>query len=277
MSHTPSSVHHPSRRVALREDRLLNSARSSVPAGDVVGSRATWRWSVMGRSWWLLCLLAVTSLSVACGNASGDDDDDDAWLESATSYSNAPGFIYTDPDPVTAGNQPSNDYTIDPTKLTLLGTVTTPAGIGLMTSNTASLNLDTFLSQDSNKLVTLVLLRSVSDSNVIYNFATKENATAGITFPTLRLPNAFPVPEPVTAALMALAAAFDQQVESAVQDDFTVKTYRDTAVVSFTLNLVGIKQGQRSTLALRYTDVWVLRDGRWQCVSSQSTRVAARP
>jgi len=27
---------------------------------------------------------------------------------------------------------------------------------------------------------------------------------------------------------------------------------------------------------LRYTDVWVVRDGRWQCVSSQSTRVATR-
>jgi len=27
---------------------------------------------------------------------------------------------------------------------------------------------------------------------------------------------------------------------------------------------------------LRYTDVWLVRDGRWQCVSSQSTRVATR-
>jgi hypothetical protein len=26
-------------------------------------------------------------------------------------------------------------------------------------------------------------------------------------------------------------------------------------------------------LTLRYTDVWVLRDGRWQCVSTHSTRV----
>jgi hypothetical protein len=29
-------------------------------------------------------------------------------------------------------------------------------------------------------------------------------------------------------------------------------------------------------LILRYTDVWIVRDGRWQCVSSQSTRVATR-
>jgi len=73
---------------------------------------------------------------------------------------------------------------------------------------------------------------------------------------------------------LELATAFNQQVESSVQDDFTVKVYGDTAVAWFTLHLTGIKQGQRSELTLRYTDVFVLRDGRWQCVSSQSTRVA---
>lgn len=75
---------------------------------------------------------------------------------------------------------------------------------------------------------------------------------------------------------LALVAEFNQQVESAIQDEFTVKVYRDTAVVWFTLKLVGIKQGQKSELTLRYTDVWVMRDGRWQCVSTQSTRVTAR-
>jgi ketosteroid isomerase-like protein len=75
---------------------------------------------------------------------------------------------------------------------------------------------------------------------------------------------------------LALAAQFNQQVESAVQDDFTVKVYRDTAVVWFTLHIVGIRQGQRSELNLRYTDVWVIRDGRWQCVSTQSTRITPR-
>lgn len=75
---------------------------------------------------------------------------------------------------------------------------------------------------------------------------------------------------------LALAAAFNQQVESAIQDEFTVKVYGDTALVRFTLRLVGIKQGQRSELTLRYTDVWVIREGRWQCVSTHSTRVSAK-
>jgi ketosteroid isomerase-like protein len=79
------------------------------------------------------------------------------------------------------------------------------------------------------------------------------------------------------ATELALAASFNQNVESAVPGDFVVKVYRDTAVVWFTLRLVGIKDGQRSEMALRYTDVWIVRDGRWQCVSSQSTRVVQRP
>lgn len=74
---------------------------------------------------------------------------------------------------------------------------------------------------------------------------------------------------------LALVAAFNQQVISAVQDDFQVAVYDDTAVVWFTLHLVGMRQGQEAELTLRYTDVWVRRDGRWQCVSTHSTRVRA--
>ena len=72
---------------------------------------------------------------------------------------------------------------------------------------------------------------------------------------------------------LALTAEFNQQVESAIQDELTVRVYRDTAVVWFTLRLVGLRQGQRAEVTFRYTDVWVLRDGRWQCVSTQSTKV----
>lgn len=72
---------------------------------------------------------------------------------------------------------------------------------------------------------------------------------------------------------LELVATFDQQVLSAAQDDFRVAVYDDTAVVWFTLRLVGIRQGQEAELTLRYTDVWVRRDGEWRCVSTHSTRV----
>lgn len=75
---------------------------------------------------------------------------------------------------------------------------------------------------------------------------------------------------------LELSAAFNQRVISANQEDFTVRVYGDAAVVWFTLRLVGLRQGQRAEVAFRYTDVWVRRDGRWQCVSTQSTRIGRR-
>ncbi len=73
---------------------------------------------------------------------------------------------------------------------------------------------------------------------------------------------------------LALVNAFNQHVESALQDEFTVRVYGDTAVVWFTLHLTGVRQGKPAEVTLRYTDVFVMRAGNWQCVSSQSTKVA---
>ena len=73
---------------------------------------------------------------------------------------------------------------------------------------------------------------------------------------------------------LSLAAGFNSQIESSTLDDFVVKIYGDTAVVWMSQHVVGISQGSRVALTFRYVDVFVLRDGRWQCVSSQSTKVA---
>ena len=72
---------------------------------------------------------------------------------------------------------------------------------------------------------------------------------------------------------LTLAAEFDQQIDSSALDEFTVKIYGDTAVVWFTRHLVGPSQGRRLEVTYRYIDVFVLRDGRWQCIASQSTKV----
>lgn len=69
------------------------------------------------------------------------------------------------------------------------------------------------------------------------------------------------------------ATTFNQQIDSSVLDEFIVRVYGDTAVVHFTQKLTGPSKGQTLTLTFRYMDVFVLRDGRWQCVASQSTRV----
>lgn len=75
---------------------------------------------------------------------------------------------------------------------------------------------------------------------------------------------------------LAETATFNQHVDSAKQEDFLVKVYGDTAVVWFSLRLTGPKQGKPTEVLLRYVDVFVMRDGRWQCVSSQSTKVTGQ-
>ena len=73
---------------------------------------------------------------------------------------------------------------------------------------------------------------------------------------------------------LGLAATFNQEIESSTLDEFTVKVYGDTAVVWFTQHLIVSSQGRALALTYRYVDVFVVRGGRWQCVASQSTRVA---
>jgi ketosteroid isomerase-like protein len=72
---------------------------------------------------------------------------------------------------------------------------------------------------------------------------------------------------------LELAKSLNENIESSTMDEFIVKEFGNTAVVWFTLRLVGPVNGERVQNDYRFTDVFVLRDGRWQCVSSQSTRI----
>jgi ketosteroid isomerase-like protein len=72
---------------------------------------------------------------------------------------------------------------------------------------------------------------------------------------------------------LQLATSVNENIESSTMDEFIVKEFGNTAVVWFTLHLVGPVKGERVQNNYRFTDVFVLRDGRWQCVSSQSTKV----
>ncbi|HXD19715.1 MAG TPA: nuclear transport factor 2 family protein [Vicinamibacterales bacterium] len=72
---------------------------------------------------------------------------------------------------------------------------------------------------------------------------------------------------------LELATSANENVESSEMDEFIVKEFGNTAVVWFTLHLTGPVNGQRVQNDYRFTDVFVLRDRRWQCVSSQSTKV----
>lgn len=75
---------------------------------------------------------------------------------------------------------------------------------------------------------------------------------------------------------LQLVAEFNQQVDKWTVDEFTVKVYRDTAVVWFTQRLVGPVQGKPTEIVTRYMDVFVMRNGKWLCVGSQSTKVTGK-
>jgi ketosteroid isomerase-like protein len=72
---------------------------------------------------------------------------------------------------------------------------------------------------------------------------------------------------------LQLARDFNRQVDKFAVDEVTVKVFGETAVVWFTLRMVGPVQGKPTELTMRYMDVFVNRDGKWLCVGSQSTRV----
>ena len=75
---------------------------------------------------------------------------------------------------------------------------------------------------------------------------------------------------------LSLAAGFNQQIDSSTQDEFIIRVYGNTAVVWFTLHLLGPVNGNPVAITYRYVDVWVNRDGVWKCVASQSTRVGGK-
>lgn len=55
--------------------------------------------------------------------------------------------------------------------------------------------------------------------------------------------------------------------------EMKVRVYGTVAVITAAAAVTSISKGQTSNNQLRYTDVWVLRDGRWQMVGWQSTRI----
>ena len=60
--------------------------------------------------------------------------------------------------------------------------------------------------------------------------------------------------------------------ESIASTDAQVRVYGDTAVVTGSGEVRVISNGQRNRFSLRYTDVYALRDGRWQMVAWHATR-----
>jgi len=60
---------------------------------------------------------------------------------------------------------------------------------------------------------------------------------------------------------------------SLTSDDVQVRVYGDTAIVTGRVTEKGTFNGRSLNSQSRYTDIWVRRNGRWQVVGAQSTRL----
>lgn len=60
---------------------------------------------------------------------------------------------------------------------------------------------------------------------------------------------------------------------SLTSDDIQVRVYGETAIVTGRVTEKGTFNGRGLNSQSRYTDVWVRRNGRWQVVAAQSTRL----
>ena len=57
-------------------------------------------------------------------------------------------------------------------------------------------------------------------------------------------------------------------------DDLKVRLYGNTAVVTWRMMSKGFIQNSAAVNEARFTDVFIRRAGRWQCIASQSTPVS---
>jgi ketosteroid isomerase-like protein len=67
------------------------------------------------------------------------------------------------------------------------------------------------------------------------------------------------------------------QLQSNTLDEISVRVYGDSAVVTGLATRRGVMDGKNISTGIRYTRVYIKRDGRWQVVQFQQTRVTPEP
>jgi len=61
-------------------------------------------------------------------------------------------------------------------------------------------------------------------------------------------------------------------IDSAVSSDIQVQVYGDTAVLIGLDTITGNTKGQTYLTKWLYMDVWIKRNGRWECVKTYSSQ-----
>jgi ketosteroid isomerase-like protein len=68
----------------------------------------------------------------------------------------------------------------------------------------------------------------------------------------------------------------EEVIASAVSDEFTVHVYGDAAVVAFRSTEKGQNKGKDYIWESRWTDTWIKKAGRWQCVASHCSTITQK-
>ena len=75
---------------------------------------------------------------------------------------------------------------------------------------------------------------------------------------------------------LAVLTSGEFKCTSAVADDMQVRVYGDTAVATGRNTNKAQLKGKDISGQHRWTDTWIKRDGRWQCVATQATRIVEK-
>jgi len=70
--------------------------------------------------------------------------------------------------------------------------------------------------------------------------------------------------------------SYKGDVTSMVTDEWKVRVYGDTAVVTARNTYKMVLEGKETAAQERFTDTWIRRDGRWKCVAAHNSTIAQK-
>ena len=78
------------------------------------------------------------------------------------------------------------------------------------------------------------------------------------------------------AQYLEFVRSMKEEILSFVMDEWQVRVYGDAGVVMARSTTKTRLAGKETTNQLRFTDIWVKRDGRWKCVAAHNSTIAQK-
>jgi len=78
------------------------------------------------------------------------------------------------------------------------------------------------------------------------------------------------------AQYFEIVKSIKEEILSFEMDEWNVRVYGDAAVVMARGTMKMRLAGKETTIQWRFTDTWIKRDGRWQCVAAHNSTIAQK-